>query len=140
MGAAIRFRGQAALEYMVMLGFAIAIILPLWLYVNSALTETRSELDVTYAKVAVTKLKDAANSVYVQGPPASVYMDVEMPSNIQSISISGREIVFNLDTPGGISEVYDITLPNLQGAIAPRMGRIYVLVKAENTSLVSING
>ncbi|MFH1750778.1 MAG: hypothetical protein ABH863_03810 [Candidatus Micrarchaeota archaeon] len=125
-------KGQAAMEYMVMLGFAIAIILPLWLYVNSSIGNTKAELDMTYAKVAVNKVKDAADSVYVQGAPASIYLDIDMPDNIESTSVSGREIQINLNTAAGISEIYAVSIANLQGSLPTRSGRVRVLVKAES--------
>jgi hypothetical protein len=127
----IKTRGQAAMEYMVMLGFAIAIILPLWLYVNSSLSDTKGELDVTYARVAVNKIKDAADSVYVQGPPASIYLDLDMPDNIESTSVSGREVQISLNTQGGLAEIYAVSISNLQGSLPTRPGRIRVLVKSE---------
>lgn len=130
-------RGQAALEYMVMLGFAIMIILPLWLYVNSSIGDTAGELDLTYARVAVDKVKDAADSVYVQGPPASIYLDLDMPGNIQSATVSGREIQIKLSTKGGVADVYAVSLATLQGSLPTRAGRVRVLVKAE-TGFVNV--
>lgn len=129
------------MEYMVMLGFAIAIILPLWLYVNSSLSDTKGELDVTYARVAVNKIKDAADSVYVQGPPASIYLDLDMPDNIESTSVgndpSGREVLIKLNTAGGVSQIYAVTIGNVTGSLPTRLGRIRVLIKAE-TNFVNI--
>ncbi len=122
-----------------MLGLAIAIILPLWLYVNSSLGNTREELDVTHAKVAVNKLKDAADSVYVQGSPASIYLDVDMPTNVESSSISGREITIKVYTASGVSDVYAVTLANLTGSLPDRPGRVKILVKAEANG-VNITG
>ncbi len=132
-------RAQAAMEYMVMLGFAIAIILPLWFYVNSSVGSAKGDLDTTYAKVAVGKLKGAADSVYVQGPPAQIYVDLEMPDNIASASVSGREIVLTVNTRGGESEIYEVTLGALQGALPARPGLVRVLVKAE-ADFVNITG
>jgi len=133
------FKAQAAMEYMVMLGFALAIILPLWLYVNSSLGATKGELDMTYARVAVNKVKDAADSVYIQGPPASIYLEIDMPDNIESTSVSGREVQINLQTAGGISQIYAVTLANLTGGLPTRSGRVRVLVKAEASCLALQN-
>ncbi|MFH0971076.1 MAG: hypothetical protein V1835_00765 [Candidatus Micrarchaeota archaeon] len=130
-------RAQAAMEYMIMLGFAIAIILPLWLYVNSSVGETKQGLDVTYARVAVNKIKDAADSVYVQGPPAMAYLEIDMPDNVYSTSVSGREVMIKLNTRGGVSEIYAVSIATMQGSLPTRAGRVRVRVKAE-TNFVNI--
>lgn len=123
---------------MVMLGFAILIVLPLWLYVNTSLGRTQEDLSITYAKVAVNKLRDAADSVYVQGYPASIYMDLDMPDNIASTEVIGREVVIRIQTPAGITEIYQVTLADLQGSLPTRAGRIRMQVKAESAGFVNI--
>lgn len=130
-------KGQAAMEYMVMLGFALAIVLPLWLYVNTTIGESKQSLDVTYAKVAVNKIRDAADSVYVQGAPAQIPLVLDMPDNIASTSISGREVQIKLYSQDGQTDIYAVTLSNLQGSLPIRSGRIRILVKAE-TNFINI--
>ncbi|MFH0970980.1 MAG: hypothetical protein V1835_00280 [Candidatus Micrarchaeota archaeon] len=130
-------KAQAAMEYMIMLGFALAIILPLWLYVNASLSNTNQDLDATYARSAVNKVRDAADSVFVQGPPAQMYLEVEMPHSVLSTSVSGKEVMIVLDAPGGNSEVYAVTLANVSGELPARQGRVRILVKAE-TNFVNI--
>ncbi|MEK6843336.1 MAG: hypothetical protein AABY04_02520 [Candidatus Micrarchaeota archaeon] len=125
------------MEYMVMLGFALAIVLPLWLYVNTTIGESKQSLDVTYAKVAVNKIRDAADSVYVQGAPAQIPLVLDMPDNIASTSISGREVQIKLYSQDGQTDIYAVTLSNLQGSLPIRSGRIRILVKAE-TNFINI--
>ncbi|MBI5224670.1 hypothetical protein HY989_02275 [Candidatus Micrarchaeota archaeon] len=127
-----KLKGQAAMEYMVMLGFALAIVLPLWLYVNTTIGESKQNLDVTYAKVAVNKIRDAADSVYVQGPPAQVPLVLDMPDNIASTSINGREIQIKLYSQDGQTDIYAVAQSSLQGTLPTRSGRISILVKAES--------
>ncbi len=126
-------RAQSALEYLILLGISLAVLVPLWLYVSSQVGTTRQDLQVTYARLAVDKIADAADLVYVQGPPSQISVVVTLPDNIISTRVDSKEILLQLSTPGGASDVYAVTLGNVSGAIPTRPGPIRLLVKSEGT-------
>ncbi|MFH1200188.1 MAG: hypothetical protein V1708_03915 [Candidatus Micrarchaeota archaeon] len=131
-------RGQAAMEYLMMMGLALAMLIPIWFYVNTTLSSTRGEMQATYAKVAVSKLRDAADAVYIQGPPARLYLELVFPDNIGSATVGSHEIMLRLQTPGGLSDVYSVTIGEVQGSLPTRGGLVRVLVKAEEGNYVNV--
>ncbi len=126
-------RGQVALEYLVVLGLSLAIVLPLWLYVNNQFNTTRQELQFTYARLAVDKLADAADLVFVQGAPSQLQVQLTIPDNVVSASASGKEIQFKLSTANGLTDVYAVTLGTVSGTIPTRAGPVVLLIKSEGS-------
>lgn len=114
-----------------MVGIAILMIVPLWFYVNGEVGRTRQEMEVAYARVAVNKIRDAADAVYIQGPPARTYLELNFPDNIRSTSVGSREILMKLATPGGETDVYAVTIGGVQGSLPTRAGLVRILVKSE---------
>ncbi len=126
-------RAQAAMEYMLMVGLAILIVVPLWFYVNDQVGKTQEEMQLTYARVAVNKIRDAADAVYIQGPPARTYLELNFPDNIRATSVGSREILMKMATPGGLTDVYAVTIGEVQGSLTTRAGLVRVLVKSEGS-------
>jgi len=130
MGQHASRKGQSALEYALIVGIALLIMIPLWVSINSSLGVTKTELQSSYAKHAVSKLKGAADAVYVQGSPAKFTLLVNFPEGISNITISNNEISIRLETPAGISDVVAITLGPVVGSISPTSGTHRVIVRA----------
>ncbi|MFH1106794.1 MAG: hypothetical protein V1787_02765 [Candidatus Micrarchaeota archaeon] len=131
MSKACMGRAQAATEYLMMMGLALLIVVPLWFFVNDSVGKTRQELQFSYAKVAVNKIRDAADVVYIQGPPARIYMELQFPDNIHSATVGGREILIRMPTPSGFTDVYSVTIGDVQGSLPTRAGLVRILVKSE---------
>ena len=134
-------RAQAAVEYLAIVAISLAILVPLWIYVSSSNENVRQDLTVAYARQVVYKLKDAADVVFVQGAPAQLSVDVSVPSGITYASASGREILLRVDSGGGTTDVYSVTLGNVTGALASfatTPGSYFVLVKAQEDALGNV--
>ncbi|MFA4946247.1 MAG: hypothetical protein WC607_01760 [Candidatus Micrarchaeia archaeon] len=127
-------RGQAAIEYLVIVALSLAVLLPLWFYVDTNRTQVEGQLRLGYAQQAVNRLRDAADLVYAQGPPAQIYVEVNVPPGIASASVSGRAISLFVNSQWGPNEVYAVTVANVTGSLEslPRFpGPRTILVKAE---------
>jgi hypothetical protein len=103
-------RGQVTTEYVIIVGFMLIVLLVLWAQTTFTISSTTADLRVAYAKHAVTKLAEAADAVYVQGPPAKFSIYITMPDNVESATVSGHEISINVYTYGGTTDVYQETL------------------------------
>lgn len=127
-------KGQAAIEYMVIVALSLAILVPTLLYVEQTKSNVESELKLNYAQQAVNEMRDAADLAYAQGPPAQFYVEVLVPAGVNSVSIRGNIISVYLDTSHGLSEVYAHTAGNVTGSLqsfSQFQGPRRVLVKAE---------
>ncbi|MBU1197069.1 hypothetical protein KJ765_01005 [Candidatus Micrarchaeota archaeon] len=121
------------MEYLVVLGLSMAIVLPLWLYVNNEMNASRQELQFAYAKLAVHKIADAADLVYIQGEPSQLRVQVVFPDNIQAATVDLKEVMIKLSTPAGLTDVYAVTLGDVQGTLPTRAGPVVLLIKSEGT-------
>ena len=127
-------RAQVAIEYLSIIALSLAILLSLWLYVDGEANRVRGELQLGYAKQVVSRLRDAADLVYAQGPPAQILLEVDAPRGVQDVSIQGNSITISLFVPWGVSEVYATTIGPLQGSLESFAfeGPKRVLVRAQN--------
>ncbi|RLG19246.1 hypothetical protein DRN67_03225 [Candidatus Micrarchaeota archaeon] len=123
-------KGQSAFEYVVIIGIALLILIPLWLHISSSVGVTRVELQSSYTKHAVSKLRGAADAVYVQGSPAKFTLLLTFPEGVENVTISNNEISIRLSTSYGISDVIATTLGPVQGSISTSSGAHRVEVSA----------
>ncbi|PIN96649.1 hypothetical protein COX86_03050 [Candidatus Micrarchaeota archaeon CG_4_10_14_0_2_um_filter_60_11] len=141
---ALTKRGQAAVEYLAIVALSLAVLVPVWLYVDGQRTGVDGQLRLGYAQQAVDRIRDAADLVYAEGPPAQFAVEVNVPDGVLSASIAGKQVALLVDEPWGASEVYAATVANVTGSLdsfpsfgGPRT----VIVKAERNytdSFVSI--
>lgn len=126
----IKMRGQAALEYLVMLGLLLVVLMPVWVYVNSASTQEKLESRVSSAKYAAQRIAEAADAVYVQGPPAKLSIYVNIPDGTKDVFFSEREITFRIASAGGYSDAFAQTLGPMQGNVTTAAGQQKIVVQA----------
>ncbi len=135
-------RGQITTEYVIIVGFMLIILLVLWAQTTFTISSTTADLRVSYAKHAVTKISEAADAVYVQGPPAKFSIYITMPDNVASANVTGREISISVYTYGGVTDVYSETLGNVTGCLKydiPGTHRISVeAVEIGSTNMIQI--
>lgn len=119
---------------MAIVGISLAILLPLWLYVNSSVDASKADLQVAYARNSLAKIKEAADAAFVEGPPARFSLFLNFPSEIDSASVSGNEVLLRLrllSAQGALSDVYAVTIGNVTGSLPVEGGLVRVLVSAE---------
>lgn len=108
-------RGQSAIEYMVMYGLSLIILVAVWSYVGSANSDFKADLKAGFAKQTVTKIADAANAVLTQGPPAKIYVDINTPEGVvyaypdPSASCNVSEVLLRISAQQGQST--DVAAP-----------------------------
>jgi len=118
-------RGQAALEYMAMIGILLAILLPLSAYVwknNSASSS------IQQATIAADSMAGTANSLWGSGPGAKNRINVYFPPgyNATGSSLSGNTIRLKINTAAGPSDVVSTTKANITGTLPNSPGNAYL--------------
>jgi uncharacterized protein (UPF0333 family) len=131
-------RSQAALEYLLAVGVLMLFLLPVWLYITSGLNTNACNVRIAQAETAVNKLKEAADSVYVQGYPARIPVMITLPEGVMNSSVSGRSIELKVEAPGTVTDVFAITMANLTGSIPSSQGNHRVAVAAQKDGTVSL--
>ena len=89
-------RGQAAIENLIMVGFALAFILPLaFLFMSSTGTEN-SKTSIAQAKISARTIADEAGQLYLQGPGAKKTILVNYPDGVLGTSATNGLIVLTV--------------------------------------------
>ena len=133
-------KGQSALEYVLVVGIALLILLPLWVQINALVGVTSIELQSSYAQHAVSRLKAAADSVYVQGEPAKFTVIVTFPTGVESISISEYEISMRMSNSAGTIDAIATTLGPVTGNLSASPGSHRVTVTMNGTNVLITEG
>ena len=133
-------RGQSAIEYVIVVSIALLILIPLWVHVNNSVSVMRTELQSSYSLHAVSRLKAASDSVYVQGEPAKFTVIVTFPDGIESVTISNYEIFIRTNTPAGVSDAIATTLGPVTGSLSTTAGSHRVTVMMNDTQVLITEG
>lgn len=98
-------KGQSALEYLLIVGFAVAMVaIGLTAYLMKA-SEKAREGDTQKIEVMAQEILSTAKDVYYAGGYSKKTLRYTMPNSLQMIEATGFELVFTLSTPSGNSEL-----------------------------------
>ncbi len=107
--------GQVAVEYLIITGFAIAIILPLTYLIFTYTQESYGE--VAEAQVTTLGMQIIANAetMFYLGEPSRITLDVTMPDSVQNMTI-------HKNLAGGCTKCYEIRFIVLKGSALSEVG------------------
>lgn len=105
---------QSSLEYLLVVALTFAIIIPTTYLFYSYSRESRIEI----ADAQIIKLGrgiiDASETIFYSGQGSKTTIEVNVPDNVESaVLIDGRELVFNVTTDFGMSEIVFFSSVNL---------------------------
>jgi len=105
-------KGQISMEYMATVAVLIFILIPFAYY---ALSEFNDAVKINKINNAVQDIANSVNAAYALGPGTKVYVIVNLPLGVSSLSILGnREVKLNYMIHGTTSEASATALPNMQ--------------------------
>lgn len=117
-------RSQSSLELLITLSFGLIILLPIVVLAFIQISASTSTLSTTEAQQVASKLASVSSVVGSQGAPAKQVVSIQIPPDVQSISVGtpsggiGHEIIFNVSTNAGVSFVTAYTPVNVSGNLA----------------------
>src|SRR3989344_4491163 len=114
MEKSLQVKGQSSLEYLLIVGITFAIIIPTtYLFYNYSKESSQEITDAQVIQFGRT-LVDTAESIFYSGQGSKTVLDMNVPEKITSaIIIDGRELVLNMSTPFGVSEIVFFSSVNL---------------------------
>ncbi|MBN2566629.1 hypothetical protein JXB02_00915 [Candidatus Woesearchaeota archaeon] len=133
-----RRRAQISIEYLVIMGFVLLLLLPTVAMFLLGSEEMTDSINVNQASRVAHKIVDAAESVYYYGAPSQTTVRAYFPDNIQAVTIDGTELVFRMGTTAGPSDIVAQGRVNMTGNLTAKKGIYTVKVKAF-TSYVNIS-
>jgi len=106
--------GQASIEYMVMMAVSLLIFAAILGFSLNMFSGVRSELAVGSSFKAVQEIKEAADFIYVHGHPSKIRRNVQLPSNIENLTIQDKLIKIRIMAGKGMfTDIYDVAKGNI---------------------------
>src|SRR3989338_5785802 len=111
----MQLRSQVSVEYMLVMGFAALLTIPLLLIYHTYSADSTDAVATGQALQISRKIIDASESVYYLGKPSQTTLKLSFPEGIYSTNVLGKEIVFKIKTQAGVTEVVQVSPVNMSG-------------------------
>jgi hypothetical protein len=131
-------RGQAAIEYMMIISIVMIIMIPLLYLVNSYMTQGKDELKVRALEDSVDSLAEASEMVYYQGYPAKMTINFYVPEGVTITNVTEDLIRVRVRTSNGDMDVVTRTQANLTGGLPTNSGNYKLNIVAEESGVVNV--
>jgi hypothetical protein len=107
-------KAQASLEYLFVVALTLAIIVPTtYLFYNYSRESSQEITDAQITKLG-RSIVDAAETIFYSGQGSKTTLEINIPENVESAQIiDGRELVFNITTSFGTSEIVFFSFVNI---------------------------
>jgi len=128
-------RGQAAFEYMILVGALLVILIPLFHYVSYY---SAQNIKVEKLEDAVQTLGKSADSLYALGPGNKDFVWITLPGSISQTRVTGKEILVTVFLFGDYSDFYYTTIGNVNGTIPEEMGTYKMKLEVLENGVVQI--
>ena len=128
-------RGQAALEYVVIAGIILAILIPLFYYAFNISSERIVE---SQAADTVESLSKAADEIYALSPGSKRFVWVSIPGGVQSSQINENEISLTISIAGRVSDITSRPRATIVGSIPTDQGNYRIPVELLDSGVVRI--
>jgi len=106
-------KGQVSIELLIIVGVVLLIFIPILVLVYIKTNEANALISSYQAELAVVRLAYLANSVGALGSNTSILAEVFIPPGVRGMETKrvhgGGEIIMNITTPEGESEIVEIT-------------------------------
>ncbi len=126
-------RGQVSLEYVIVVGFMFALLIPLVILYAQTQKDTSDSLREAQLRSAGNAIRDAAERVYFAGDPAQETINVQFPEALKAITLTNTSIVFTMQ---GGSGTYELPIPSA----APLNGSLGTWMGIHRVQLRTVNG
>ncbi len=111
-------KGQASLEYMVMLALSLGIFAAILYVTNSMITSSNTQIGADATSRAVEGIREAADFIYTHGHPSKTQINIMIPSNIENISIQNNIVRMGVSSGLSYTDIYRVTKGNMTGDIS----------------------
>jgi uncharacterized protein (UPF0333 family) len=133
-------RGQAGMEYMLVVGFSLLMIIPVVAIFGREKQSVSDQVNDKQASAIARNIADTAETVFYLGKPTKTTLKVYMPHSVEDVVIGRNYISIILEKDGTLVEVPPAySAVNLSGNISVKPGIQYIVIAADDTQ-VNITG
>lgn len=128
-------RGQAGIEYVILVGVLLVFLIPTIYY---SLNEANRNVKFNQVENAVRRLAKAADSVHAIGPGSIEIITITLPDGVQDFSLDESEVSLQVSGFGGLSDVHYKTSVPLVGKLPLGKGTYTMRVASLKSGEVNI--
>ncbi len=132
-------KGQAAVEYMIIIGIAMAILVPLFVILNSYTYETRSDLKIRALEDSMDSIAESSNMVYFQGYPAKMSVNLYVPEGVVMTNVSDNLFRVRVRYGNGYTDIVSMTDAIVNGSLPTKAGIYKITIKAVEDGWVNVS-
>ena len=125
-------KSQVSVEYMLVMGFAALMTLPLLLIYYTYSSDSSESVAASQALQVARRIVDASESVYYLGSPSQTTLKLNFPDRIYSTNLSSKELVFKIKTRNGLTDVVQVSAVNMSGSLPTSQGIHVITVTAKD--------
>lgn len=123
---------QVSVEYMLIMGFATLMTIPLLLIYYTYTADSKDTVATSQAMQIAKRIVDSSESVYYLGKPSQTTLKLNFPENVYSTNLSNYEVVFKIKTVNGITDVVQVSAVNMSGSLPKTNGMHIITIKADD--------
>lgn len=124
-------KGQSALEYIVIIGFVLAVLIPLALYFYTSSKENNEMAMEKHLQQIADRITDYADKVYYLGKPSKISYEFYLPEKIQDAYIQGNEVNFKIRIGNMTADVYAKSKAPLNGTLPKKPGYHTITIESK---------
>ena len=124
-------KGQAALEYMIIVTIALAMITPLIANSQRTVSSISQTRQTTMLKKSMDSVEKGSKLVRSQGEPARITMNIELPEGIIKSNVTGSRIYYRMELGSGVSDYYRFFDFNVSGELPESRGVHEIIISSE---------
>ena len=128
----MKINAQVSVEYMLVMGFAALMTVPLLLIYYTYSSDSSDSVATGQAIQIARRIVDSSESVYYLGKPSQTTLKLNFPDRISSANLSNREVIFQIKTKNGITDIVEVSSVNISGILPTTQGIHILTIKAED--------
>ena len=125
-------KSQVSVEYMLVMGFAALMTLPLLLIYYTYSSDSSESVAASQALQVARRIVDASESVYYLGSPSQTTLKLAFPDRIYSTNMSSKELVFKIKTRNGLTDIVQVSAVNMSGSLPTSQGIHVITITAQD--------
>lgn len=117
------------MEYIIIFGFALLVILPFIFYFFLYSGGTRTQISSNQVLLVARKVVDNAEAMYALGKNAKTSFRVYIPGGVTSSTISNNEVIFTFSAGTGQRDVAYASTVNISGTLPTSSGTYTIIIE-----------
>ena len=127
----MKTKAQIAMEYVIIIGFAFLTSMFMFILFYQESNEISSQITSKQVEQIAAKIANNADKIYYLGENSKTTLKISLPSNVINVTLANKEIVFNIRTSAGPSDVVKTTVANITGTLPVNQGIYHVTIQSK---------